>query len=120
MAKVSAQASAGVALFRGLAEPTRLAIVRCLAEREQRVTDLAHSLGLVQSTVSTHLACLRDCGLVVGRPEGRQMFYRLAVPELFDLLRAADEVLEGTGHAAELCPEYGTVDQSWSTDGAAG
>jgi len=52
-----------VCLFRGLADPARLAIVRHLALGEHRVVDLVAHLGLAQSTVSGHLACLRDCGL---------------------------------------------------------
>src|SRR5438552_3544691 len=60
-----------VALFRSLADPTRLSIVRRLADSEARVVDLVRDLELPQSTVSTHLACLRDCALVSGRVEGR-------------------------------------------------
>jgi ArsR family transcriptional regulator, cadmium/lead-responsive transcriptional repressor len=95
------------ALFRGLADPTRLAIVRFLARGEARVVDLTAELGLAQSTVSAHLACLRDCGLVSGRPQGRQMFYALARPELMDLLAAAERLLDATGEAIALCPVYG-------------
>lgn len=110
----------GVALFNGLADRNRLAIIRALAVTtpvgevagwpvggELRVTDLVSLLGLAQGTVSGHLACLRDCGLVTARPEGRQMFYRLAHPELIDLLAAAESVLAKTGDAVELCPNYG-------------
>ncbi|MGD9961847.1 ArsR/SmtB family transcription factor [Nocardioides sp.] len=97
----------GAALFHGLADRTRLAIVRQLAEAELRVVDLTRNLGLAQGTVSGHLACLRECGLVVGRPEGRQMFYGLAHPELFDLLSSAEQLLALTGDAVELCPNYG-------------
>src|SRR5207244_4511736 len=75
-----AHLSAAVALFRGLADPTRLAILKRLAAGEARVVDLTNTLELPQSTVSGHLACLRDCALVTARPEGRQMFYALAQP----------------------------------------
>jgi DNA-binding transcriptional ArsR family regulator len=95
------------ALFRGLADPTRLAILRRLTDGEARVVDLTAHLGLAQSTVSAHLACLRDCGLIVGRPQGRQMFYALARPELLDLLRTAEQLLAATGEAVALCPTYG-------------
>ncbi len=95
------------ALFRSLADPTRLAIVARLAEGEARVVDLTRTLGLAQSTVSKHLACLRDCRLVDYRAEGRQSFYSLTRPELTDLLRAAERVLAGTGAAVALCPAYG-------------
>lgn len=91
--------SAAVALFRSLADPTRLAVVRRLAGGERRVTDLVAELGLAQSTVSAHLACLRDCGLVDFRAEGRQSFYFLARPELLDLLASAEAVLAATGEA---------------------
>ena len=54
--------------------------------------------------MSTHLACLRDCGLVDGRPLGRQLFYGLTRPELMDLLAAAEELLAATGNAVGAVP----------------
>jgi DNA-binding transcriptional ArsR family regulator len=96
-----------VALFRSLGDPTRLAIVRRLAEGEARVVDLTRALGLAQSTVSKHLACLRDCRLIDYRTEGRQSFYSLTCPELIDLLRSAELLLIETGEAVALCPVYG-------------
>lgn len=96
-----------VALFHSLSDPTRLAIVRHLALGEARVVDLTRALKLPQSTVSSHLACLRDCELITGRPEGRQMFYALARPELMDVLAAAETLLAATGNAVALCPNYG-------------
>jgi DNA-binding transcriptional ArsR family regulator len=96
------------ALFRSLADPTRLAIVRRLAAGEARVTDLVAELGLAQSTVSAHLACLRDCGLVDWRPAGRQSFYFLTRTELMDLLASAEALLAATGEAVDLCPAYGS------------
>jgi DNA-binding transcriptional ArsR family regulator len=96
------------ALFRGLADPTRLAILRRLTVGEARVVDLTSELALAQSTISGHLACLRDCGLINARPEGRQMFYALARPELLDLLTSAEHLLAATGRQIALCPVYGT------------
>lgn len=100
--------SAAVALFHSLSDRTRLVIVRRLADGEARVADLVGELGLAQSTVSAHVACLRDCGLVDGRAQGRQVFYSLARPELLDLLAAAETLLAATGNAVALCPNYGT------------
>ena len=51
-------------LVQGFSDPSRLAILRHLALGEHRVVDLTTHRGLAQSTVSKHLACLRDCGLV--------------------------------------------------------
>ncbi len=71
------------------------------------MVDLTRALGLAQSTVSKHVACLRDCGLVDFRVEGRQSFYSLTRPELVDLLRSAEQLLTETGAAVALCPVYG-------------
>ncbi|MEV6595606.1 metalloregulator ArsR/SmtB family transcription factor [Actinoplanes sp. NPDC051346] len=92
------------ALFRSLGDETRLKIVRRLAVGEARIIDLTRELGLAQSTVSKHVACLRDCGLVDYRVEGRQSFYALTRPELLDLLAAAEGLLAATGNAVTLCP----------------
>ncbi|ETA06175.1 hypothetical protein V525_14295 [Gordonia alkanivorans CGMCC 6845] len=97
---------AAVALFHSLSDGTRLAIVRRLATGEARVADLVTELGLAQSTVSAHVACLRDCRLVEGRPQGRQVFYSLTRPELMDLLASAETLLAATGSAVALCPNY--------------
>ncbi len=95
------------ALFRSLADPTRLAIILHLAAGPARVVDLTAQLGLAQSTVSKHLACLRECGLVQARPAGRASVYSLAQPALTSLLAAAEDVLAATGSAVALCPTYG-------------
>ena len=102
--------TAAVCLFRGLADPARLAIVRHLALGEHRVVDLTAHLGLAQSTVSGHLACLRDCGLVESRPIGRASMFSLTTrDELLELLAAAERLLTLTGDAVDLCPTYGSA-----------
>ncbi|HEX5968251.1 MAG TPA: ArsR family transcriptional regulator, partial [Intrasporangium sp.] len=61
-----------------------------------------------QSTVSKHLACLKDCGLVSSRPQGRASVFSLNHPEaLMDLFAAAERLLGLTGDAVTLCPRYG-------------
>lgn len=95
------------ALFQSLSDDTRLKIVRRLAHGEARVADLVGELGLAQSTVSAHVACLRGCRLVEGRPEGRQVFYALARPEVMDLLATTEALLAVSGNAVASCPNYG-------------
>ena len=80
----------------------RLAIIEILADGERRVTDLVDVLGSSQPNVSGHLACLKDCGLVADRPQGRAVFYRLAHTELFDILRAGEALLSQTGNDLSL------------------
>jgi DNA-binding transcriptional ArsR family regulator len=107
MANARAGLAPAAALFRSLGDPARLAIIRRLAQGEARVADLTASLGLAQSTVSKHLACLRDCGLVDSRPAGRASVFSLSQPALPALLASAETVLAATGNAVALCPNYG-------------
>jgi ArsR family transcriptional regulator, cadmium/lead-responsive transcriptional repressor len=100
--------SAAACMFRSLGDPARLAILRHLALGEHKVVDLTTHLGLAQSTVSAHLACLRDCGLLTSRPQGRASMWSLAnAPELLEVFAAAERLLAVTGDAVALCPTYG-------------
>lgn len=74
--------AAAAALFHGLADPTRLMILAHLRTGEHKVKELTEHLGLAQSTVSAHLSCLRDCGLVTSRAQGRASMFSLANPQL--------------------------------------
>lgn len=95
-------------LFHGFSDPSRLTIIRHLALGEHKVRELTDHVGLAQSTVSRHLACLLDCGLVQVRPLGRSSMYSLAHPEVtMRLLNSAEELLEATGEAVALCPTFG-------------
>ena len=93
-------------LFRGLGDRTRLALLLALLDGERRVTDLVDQVGTSQANVSNHLSCLRECGLIAARPEGRQTFYRVATDEVETLLRAAEGLLAETGDSIELCKRY--------------
>ena len=94
---------ASAALFHALAEPTRLSLLDHLSSGEHRVRDLVDHMHLAQSTVSKHLACLRDCGLVTVRLEGRASWFSLADPErLAGLLERADELLTASGAVLSL------------------
>jgi len=100
----AAPASLAARLFRGFADPTRVAILLALLDGERRVADLVEEVGGSQSNVSGHLACLKECGLVVDRPgERRQVFYRLTQPEVVELLEAAERLLAATGTTIALC-----------------
>ena len=101
----SAALAAAACLFHGFSDDARLAILQHLTSGEHRVVDLVGHLGLAQSTVSKHLACLRDCGLVTSRPEGRATMWSLVHEEaILDLLAAAERLLALTGDAVVLCP----------------
>ena len=93
-------------LFRGLADPSRLAILEALREGEKTVSDLVAETGLSQPNASGHLACLRDCGLVASRQEGRYVYYQLADPRVDDALRAAEGILAGVAEQVYACTRY--------------
>ena len=93
-------------LFHSLSDANRLAIVRRLSRGEARVKDLVEETGLAQSTVSAHIACLRDCALIEGTPVGRQTSYRIIEPGLIALLAVAEQLLDSTGHPVHLCEKH--------------
>ncbi|MGI8521823.1 MAG: ArsR/SmtB family transcription factor [Nocardioides sp.] len=100
--------TAAACLFSGFGDRSRLSIVQHLALGEHRVVDLTRHLGLAQSTVSKHLACLLDCGIVTVRAQGRASIYALGHPAAtLELLAAAERLLGLTGDAVVLCPRYG-------------
>ena len=105
--KVTDKAEVAAALFHGFSDRTRLSLVLSLLDGEKRVVDLVAELGGSQSNISGHLACLKDCGLVSDRPEGRQTFYAIAGKEVVGVLRAAEKLLAVNGHQIEMCPRYG-------------
>ncbi|WP_019146650.1 ArsR/SmtB family transcription factor [Aeromicrobium massiliense] len=104
----TAASSAAACLFRGMSDPSRVAILRHLLMGEHNVRELTTHLNLAQSTVSKHLACLRDCGLVDARPVARSSVYRLTHPDaVLKVFTAAEELLAETGDKVRLCPTYG-------------
>jgi DNA-binding transcriptional ArsR family regulator len=98
----AASAQQAAKLFRALADPTRLAILLALQAGERRIADLAAELGGSQANISSHLASLKECGLIAGRPQGRVVYYRLTRPELASLLQAAEQLLAAAGQHVQL------------------
>lgn len=107
------------ALLKACSDPTRLRILRVLAEGETCVGDLVAILGVTQPTASRHLARLRKAGLVAVRESGRWAHYSLAPARsafrrrLFDCVACCDEpqVARDVARARSLrktggcCPE---------------
>lgn len=95
---------AASALLHALGDRSRLTIVQHLLLGEHRVVELTAHLGLAQSTVSKHLACLLDCGLVGVRTQGRSSYYSLTHEDAVRALLAATEgLLELTDDAVVTC-----------------
>jgi DNA-binding transcriptional ArsR family regulator len=104
----AAAGRAAACLFRGMSDPSRVAILQHLLLGEHNVATLTAHLGLAQSTVSKHLSCLRDCGLVDSRPVGRASMFSLTHPgAVLKVFAAVEELLAATGDAVVLCPTSG-------------
>lgn len=91
-------------VFRILASPIRLAILRALVSSERCVGDLVAELDVAQSRLSNHLACLRHCGLVTTRRHGTFVYYRLADREVADLVRLGEELASKKASGLRSCP----------------
>jgi DNA-binding transcriptional ArsR family regulator len=63
--------------WEALGDPSRLAIMQCLAERPRAVGELADRLPISRPAVSQHLKVLKAAGLVTDRAAGTRRVYRL-------------------------------------------
>jgi ArsR family transcriptional regulator, cadmium/lead-responsive transcriptional repressor len=91
--------------FRGLGDPIRLRILELLRrEGELSVGELVDRLTLPQPQVSNHLACLRWCGFVEARRDGRTVYNRIADPRVEAMLELAQSLLaDNAEHVAACC-----------------
>ena len=83
-------------LFKGLAHPLRVRVLEVLAAangEDTPVAELLEATGLEASHLSQHLAVLRTHRLVTAERRGNQVLYRLAYPQVADLLRVARVLL---------------------------
>ncbi|PXA72299.1 ArsR/SmtB family transcription factor [Cryobacterium arcticum] len=82
-------------LFKGLAHPVRVRVLEVLAhaETDLSVSDLLTDTGLEASHLSQHLSVLRRHNLVLAERRGSLVFYRLAYPQVADLLAVARQLL---------------------------
>jgi len=83
-------------VMKALAHPSRLFIVDELSRGERCVCELTEMIGADVSTVSKHLAVLREAGLVLDDRRGVQVFYRLRVPCILNFFGCVEAVLEET------------------------
>lgn len=89
--------------FQMLADPTRLRILELLIGSERNVGELVDALGMQQGRVSSHLACLRWCGLAATRREGKHIYYRLADERVVTVLHLAHGMLADHAGAIATC-----------------
>lgn len=93
-------------LFRGLSDPKRLAVLKTLRSGELCVSDIVSATGMSQPNVSGHLACLRDCGLVASRQDGRSVFYSLADESMETIFLASADIIGRVARRLFECANY--------------
>ncbi|MDR5694833.1 MAG: metalloregulator ArsR/SmtB family transcription factor [Armatimonadota bacterium] len=89
--------------FRALGDPTRLRILQEVMDEEKNVSELVKITGSPQGRVSSHLACLRWCGYVTTRQEGRNVFYRVTDPRVRKLLEIASQLVQDNIDRIRTC-----------------
>jgi ArsR family transcriptional regulator, cadmium/lead-responsive transcriptional repressor len=93
--------------FRVLGDPTRLRIVEALLEGERTVSDLVDLLGVPQSRVSNHLACLRWCRFVDSERRGRTVVYCISDERIARVLELASSLAEPNCDHLASCKRIG-------------
>lgn len=88
--------------FQVLADPTRVRLIKALADGEWCVSELTRALGMDQPAVSHQLKYLRELGLVKWKKSGRHVYYTLADNSLRDILMSSLE--RGSIHEGEVDP----------------
>jgi ArsR family transcriptional regulator, cadmium/lead-responsive transcriptional repressor len=89
--------------FRALGDPVRLRLLEFLLDEEHTVTECVSLAGVSQGRVSTHLACLADCGFVQVRREGRYAYYRVSDQRVAELVMSAHLLATDNARALAGC-----------------
>ncbi|MGY0692748.1 ArsR/SmtB family transcription factor [Virgibacillus sp. FSP13] len=90
----------------GFSHKTRIQILECIKEEEKTVSQIVDDLNGNQSNISQHLACLKGCGLIVGRQDGKYVYYRVRNQLVRDLLTMFDVVLEDVENDVACCERH--------------
>jgi len=94
VAKTLLQYEARAKVAKAMAHPSRLLLLDLLAQRDMCVQELTLSVGCDQSTVSKHLAVLKDVGLIESRREGTSNYYTLACDCLDGFFQCLETVVQ--------------------------
>jgi DNA-binding transcriptional ArsR family regulator len=89
--------------FKALCDPTRIRIIQLLLEKELNVTGLIANLGISQSSVSNHLACLKWCGFVTSRKEGKNIYYQVTDKRVQKIIHLASQVIAENAEHIYAC-----------------
>lgn len=95
-----------VKFLHGFSHKTRLQILECIKDSEKTVSQIVSGCKGSQSNISQHLTCLKGCGIIVGRQQGKFMYYSLRNQQVRDLLSMFDEVLKDVEDDVAACENH--------------
>ena len=105
-------------LMKSISNPVRVQILLAIGTGEACVCHLEALLGLRQAYISQQLMILRKKKIITSRREGKYIYYRLAKPELLDIVQAAGEIvgvpknsLVIQDHSSCECPKCSTTEE---------
>ncbi|MEB7051635.1 ArsR/SmtB family transcription factor [Mammaliicoccus sciuri] len=90
----------------GLSNKTRLTILELLKLKEMTVNEIVEQSKISQSSISQHLACLKGCGLVISRQDGKFVYYQIKNDQILALLQLIDSVVEDTEEDIACCQHH--------------
>lgn len=89
--------------FSGFSNSVRYRVIEALCDKELTVTELVNLLGCSQSQVSNHLNCLKWCGFVSNRQEGRNIYYHVTDKRINEILMLAKSVVSDNSAQISSC-----------------
>ncbi|MBH5318635.1 winged helix-turn-helix transcriptional regulator [Paenibacillus sp. GSMTC-2017] len=89
--------------IRGFSDKTRLAILHLLLHEEKTVTQIVDELQGNQSNISQHLSCLKGCGIIVSRQDGKFVYYSLRNEQVRTMLITIGSLFEQVQEEAKCC-----------------
>lgn len=94
--------------FHGLSDPTRVKILEFLLDGPKTAGEIVRHVGRHQPSVSAHLTCLRFCGYVEARREGRNVWYELIDRRVRRLLELGERYLAENAERILACRVIGS------------
>lgn len=92
--------------FRGLADQSRLSILETVLVRPKTVSEIVKLTKLSQPNTSLHLSCLLECGLVTKIKKGREVFYKVSMKDIPNLISIAKRVIKKHSKEMYKCTHY--------------
>jgi DNA-binding transcriptional ArsR family regulator len=96
--------------IRGFSDKTRLQILHSIKNKQLTVSQIVDELKGNQSNISQHLTCLKGCGIIVGRQEGKYVYYSLRNEQIIQLLHMMDVVFDQVEAEVAACDKIDQLD----------